>query len=221
MMVRPYPSDRGPGHGRHRLRAWIAVLALGLLAGCTYPQYPFSTSARSAPTMDPYRVDAVRMNHDIAFLPGSATLDPIAQANLRSFVSQVGVKSDDAITVIASGPFALARENAVAIALADMGILSLSMAEGNVGFDQVTVSLTRTHYLPTACLRGGMEHFNPGVLMPPPGCSVATNLASMVEEPNDLLVGRPAGPTDGVTAVRAVNRYRTGTTVDLRVEALR
>lgn len=220
-MFRPLPSDRRHGKGRLLMRASVAMLAMGLLGACTYPQYPFLTDARSAPTMDPYRVDTVRINHDIVFLPGSATLDPIAHANLRSFVSQAGVRSDDAITVVASGPFALARENSVANALANMGIRSLTMAEGNVGFDQVTVSLTRTHYLATACMGGGLEHFNPGVLMRPLGCTVATNMAYMVEDRNDLLQGRPAGPTDGVTAVRAVNRYRTGTTVDLRVEALR
>ncbi len=220
-MFRPIPSDRRCGKGRLLLRASIAVLAMSLLGACTYPQFPFKTHARSGPTMDPYRVDTVRINHDIVFLPGSATLDPIAHANLRSFVSQASVRTDDAVTVVASGPFALARENSVANALAGMGIRSLTMAEGNVGFDQVTVSLTRTHYLATACMRGGTDHFNPGVLMPPIGCSVATNMANMVEDRNDLLAGRPAGPTDGVTAVRAVNRYRTGTTVDLRVEALR
>jgi pilus biogenesis lipoprotein CpaD len=160
--------------------------------------------------MDPYRVDTVRINHDIVFLPGSATLDPIGHANLRSFVSQVGVQPGDAISIVASGPFALVRENAVAGALANMGIESLTLSDGNVGFDQVTVSLTRTHYLPTACLRGGVPHFNPGVITPPPGCAVATNLAAMIENPNDLLVGRETGPVDGVTAVRAVNRYRTG-----------
>jgi len=214
-MNRPLPSDRHRGMGRLLLRASVAVLAMSLLGACTYPQFPMMTNARSAPSMDPYRVDTVRINHDIVFLPGSASLDPIARANLRSFVSQIGVRSDDAITIVASGPFALARENAVAGALVDMGIRSLTMADGNVGFDQVTVSLNRTHYLATACLRGGVEHFNPGVLMPPLGCSMATNLASMVEDPNDLLLGRPAGPTDGVTAVRAVNRYRTGSTAAL------
>ncbi len=208
-------SDRRCGKGRAVIRASLVALAISMLGACTYPQFPFSTDARSAPTMDPYRVDTVRINHDITFLPGSATLDPIAQANLRSFISQVRVQSDDAITIVASGPFALARENAVANALTDMGIRSLTMAEGNVGFDQVTVSLARTHYLATACLRGGTPHFNPGVLMPPPGCSVATNLAAMIEDPQDLLVGRTAGPIDGVTAVRAVTRYRSGTTTAL------
>ena len=213
--------SRKPSTGRRQgvhgpaLRAALAAMAIGLLGACTYPQYPFHTDARSAPTMDPYRVDTIRINHDIVFLPGSATLDPIAQANLRSFISQIGVTSNDALTVVASGPFALARENAVANTLANMGIRSLSMAEGNVGFDQVTVSVSRTHYLATACLRGGIEHFNEGVLTPPPGCATATNLANMVENPNDLLTGRTAGPTDGVTAVRAVTRYRAGNTASL------
>ncbi len=213
-MSRPHSPDRRRRAGAV-LRASLTALAVGLISACTYPYYPYHTDARSAPTMDPYRVDTVRINHDITFLPGSATLDPIAQANLRSFISQVGVTSDDALTIVASGPFALARENAVANTLANMGIRSLSMAEGNVGFDQVTVSVTRTHYLATACLRGGVRHFNEGVLTPPPGCANATNLANMVENPSDLLVGREAGPTDGVTAVRAVNRYRTGATQSL------
>ncbi len=208
-------SYRRQGMGRSTLRASVVGLALALLSACTYPQFPHVTDARSAPTMDPYRVDTVRINHDIVFLPGSGTLDPIGHANLRSFVSQVGVQPSDAITIIASGPFALVRENAVAGALANMGIESLTLSDGNVGFDQVTVSLKRTHYLATACLRGGVPHFNLGVLMPPPGCAVATNLAAMIENPNDLLVGREAGPVDGVTAVRAVNRYRTGTVTGL------
>lgn len=213
-MSRRTPTDRRRSLGL-ALRASLAVLAINLLGACTYPQFPFHTDARSTPTMDPYRVDTVRINHDIAFLPGSATLDPIAQANLRSFISQIGITSDDALTIIASGPFALARENAVAITLANLGIRSVTMAEGNVGFDQVTVSVTRTHYLATACLRGGTRHFNEGVLTPPPGCATATNLANMVEDRNDLLVGREAGNIDGVTAVRAVTRYRTGTTANL------
>ena len=102
-------SDRRCGKGPAVLRASLIALAISMLGACTYPQFPFSTDARSAPTMDPYRVDTVRINHDITFLPGSATLDPIAQANLRSFISQVRVQSDDAITIVASGPFALAR----------------------------------------------------------------------------------------------------------------
>lgn len=219
-MFRPLPSDRRPVLGRPRLRGPVLVIALAVLGACTYPQFPYMTDARSTPTMDPYRVDTVRINHDIVFLPGSATLDPIGHANLRSFVSQVGVQSDDAITIVASGPFALVRENAVAAALANMGIESLTMVDGNVGFDQVTVSLARTHYLATACLRGGVPHFNPGVLMPPPGCSVATNLAAMMEQPSDLLVGRPAGPIDGVTAVRAVTRYRTGNVAAINLQGV-
>ena len=219
-MYCPLPSDRLLGKGRQTLRASVMACALLLLGACTYPQFPFMVDSRSAPTMDPYRVDTVRINHDIVFLPGSATLDPIGHANLRSFVSQVGVQPGDAITIVASGPFALVRENAVAGALANMGIESLTLSDGNVGFDQVTVSLTRTHYLATACLRGGVRHFNPGVLLPPPGCATATNLAAMVENPNDLLVGRPSGPLDGITAARAVTAYRTGNTADLNLFGL-
>ena len=215
-MVRNVQSGWGSRRVALAMRAAACTLLLGVLAGCTYPNYPFHTDARSAPTMDPYRVDTIRINHNIVFLPGSATLDPIARANLRSFISQVGVTSDDSLAVIASGPFALARENAVANALANLGFESVTMAEGNVGFDQVTVSVKRTHYLATACLRGGTPYFNEGVITPPPGCATATNLAAMVEDPNDLIMGREAGPTDAVTAVRAVNRYRAGETADLR-----
>ncbi|NNG05169.1 MAG: hypothetical protein HKM95_13880 [Inquilinus sp.] len=192
---------------------------MALTAGCTYPNNPFSYDIPSSPSMDAYITETVRVNHDMVFLPGSASLDPIARAGLRSFVSQLGVETSDDITVVASGPFALARENEVAAELADLGISSVRMAEGNVGFDQVTVSLTRTNYLPTNCLDSGVEHVNPGVMQMPAGCSTGLNLARMVANPDDLLVGRPAGSTDGVTAARAVNRYRAGDTETLRIEA--
>ena len=195
------------------------ALAVAMSAGCTYPNFPFDYSVDSSPSMDDYIVETVRVNHDIVFLPGSASLDPIARAGLRSFVSQIGVSAADDVTVVASGPFALARENEIAAELADIGIDSVRMAEGNVGFDQVTVSLTRTNYLPTDCLGGGVEFLIPGVTQMPHGCATGLNLARMVADPNDLLIGEPAGPTDGVTAARAVNRYRAGETEDLRREA--
>lgn len=201
-------------------RRWVAmVFGLALCSGCTYPNFPFSYDVDSSPSMDDYIVETVRVNHDIVFLPGSASLDPIARAGLRSFVSQIGVSASDDVTVVASGPFALARENEIAAELADIGIESVRMAEGNVGFDQVTVSLTRTNYLPTDCLGGSVEYLNPGVMQMPHGCATGLNLARMVANPNDLVVGQPAGPTDGVTVSRAVNRYRSGETEDLRREA--
>jgi pilus assembly protein CpaD len=42
------------------------------------------------------------------------------------------------------------------------------------------------------------------------GCSVNSNLAAMIADPQDLIHGREAAPvTDAVAAARAVDMYRT------------
>ena len=43
--------------------------------------------------------------------------------------------------------------------------------------------------------------------MPQFGCANARNLADMVENPNDLVTGRPMGDARGVTAVGSIRRY--------------
>ena len=45
------------------------------------------------------------------------------------------------------------------------------------------------------------------------GCSTASNLAAMVADPHDLVVGRNMGPAVGDAAVAGVHRYRTGKTL--------
>lgn len=42
------------------------------------------------------------------------------------------------------------------------------------------------------------------------GCSSARNLATMVAQPRDLLVGRDPGPEDGQRGAAATRRYRLG-----------
>ncbi len=214
---------RNPFHPRHRTQRRLATaISFGLvvlaLSGCTYRHYPVYTPAESTPTMDPYRLDYVRLNHDIMFGPGIAAVNPIELANLGSFISQIGTKQTDSVTVVASGPFALARQNAVVSELARRGIARISLVDGNVGFDQVTVSVRRAIYLATDCFDEAVDHVNPGVLMPPPNCANATNLARMVANPNDLFVGRTPGPTDNTMAIRAIARYRTDETEGLQAE---
>jgi len=47
------------------------------------------------------------------------------------------------------------------------------------------------------------------------GCSQARNFALQVEEPRDLLAGRPTGAPDGEREAAAVARYRKGEEKDL------
>ena len=42
------------------------------------------------------------------------------------------------------------------------------------------------------------------------GCASAHNLALMVADPEDLVRGREAGPSDGVRAASTVRKYRSG-----------
>jgi hypothetical protein len=47
------------------------------------------------------------------------------------------------------------------------------------------------------------------------GCSQARNFALQVEEPRDLLAGRPTGAPDGEREARAIDRYHKGEEKDL------
>lgn len=47
------------------------------------------------------------------------------------------------------------------------------------------------------------------------GCSQARNLAVQVEEPRDLLTGRPTGAPDAEREVLAIQRYRKGEEKDI------
>lgn len=47
------------------------------------------------------------------------------------------------------------------------------------------------------------------------GCSQARNLAVQVEQPRDMLAGRPLGPADAEREAQAVSRYRKGKEHDL------
>ncbi len=62
---------------------------------------------------------------------------------------------------------------------------------------------------PPACPSWNTDVTDPFDSQPLPqfGCAHARNLASMVENPNDLVEGRPLANARGVTSVGAVRRY--------------
>ena len=51
------------------------------------------------------------------------------------------------------------------------------------------------------------------------GCATAANLAAMVADPHDLLIGRSMGPPSGEPALAAMQRYLAGKTTQLPSES--
>lgn len=47
------------------------------------------------------------------------------------------------------------------------------------------------------------------------GCAEAKNLAAMVDDPNDLIEGKPLGEADPVVSAAAIARYQAGKTTPL------
>ena len=63
--------------------------------------------------------------------------------------------------------------------------------------------------IPPACPSWAFDVKDPYDQQPDPqfGCANARNLAAMVENPNDLVSGRPLADSRGVTEVGAIRRY--------------
>ncbi|MDX9690218.1 MAG: hypothetical protein EOM37_08670 [Proteobacteria bacterium] len=60
------------------------------------------------------------------------------------------------------------------------------------------------------------------VTSPQYGCAQARNLAAMVEQPHDLIEGKPMGKADGALAATSVRAYQAGKTkalIDVHAEA--
>lgn len=72
----------------------------------------------------------------------------------------------------------------------------------------------KTTAIPPACASWNTDITDPFDNQPLPqfGCATARNLAMMVERPDDLVNGRPAGAPDAVTSLGAVIRYHNNQT---------
>jgi len=211
-----------PYEGRHPAGTIGIVFALGL-AGCTPPPaQPLGAATTEAP--NPIQVTLVREGHALHFAPAAAIPDRIETASLNDFLASSGATPGDAILIERTPPSTLKgntlevrREATLVAALTRQGLRpSVSYTPTLVPGD---MSLTLERYVastpncPNWSKMPGNDFDN--TLHSDFGCSMATNLAAMIADPRDLVVGRTMGPVVGDPGSAAVHAYRAGKVASL------
>ncbi len=193
-----------------RLTTIAPFLAL-LLAACVPPAAQWS----GAEAPKEIKVEWVNFRHDVSFTSGQAAPSDFERARFQSFLAQMRMTPSSRVAVAAAeGPLAGPRAEAVRALLDEQRIESMSLARGSLsdlGQGSVAVIVGRYVATPPNCpdwRKPANQNFqnSPSSNF---GCANAVNLALMVEDPADLLRGRPLGPGDAAGLVHGIQRYRS------------
>jgi pilus assembly protein CpaD len=204
----------------HKKVSAASLLLFLALMGCT-PE-----SARWTPAEAPKenKVDFVVIQHQVHFLPGSATMATDETKSLSAFIDDIALSYGDQVTVdagsragtVAGDSLAAKRLESVRTALRRLQVraqpATRPTVDGALARDAVVVAIGRYVVTGPKC---------PDRSKPEPddftntvesnyGCATATNLGLMVANPGDLVHGTVAGPADADFAARGVQLYRSG-----------
>lgn len=187
----------------------VPILAL-FLAACA----PQAAQWSGAETSKEIKVEWVNFRHDVSFITGQAAPSEFERARFQSFLAQMRMTPSSRVAVAAAaGPLAVSRAEAVMGLLAGQRIQGVSLARGSLGDvapGSVAVIVGRYVATPPNCpdwRKPANQNFqnSPSSNF---GCATAVNLALMVEDPADLLRGRPLGPGDAAGLIHGIQRYR-------------
>jgi len=188
---------------------FVAALAL---AGCAAP--PMDAGMSAGLDNKPPQVQRVRVSLATDFAPGRTALTPIQASRLETFIDQAGLQPDDrAYVAVPSGdPLATKRVAQLGDLLARRGIGLERVAAPPSGVAPNHVLLMVDHYIvtPPSCPDWSASPATPHDNLPSSnfGCASENNLALMVANPRDLMMGRTMGPADAEHAALSIERYR-------------
>lgn len=194
-----------------RTRNFAALLVLGAsLAACGPAGYRANTSLNSVNQPVVQRSDYVL---DLA--TGAEGVPSSEIARLHGWFQGLQVAYGDRISIDEAGGYGdgTVRE-AIAEAAGRYGLLVESEAPVTAGAVQpgtVRVIVSRTVAGVPGCPNWGQQNAQMGGLSstsPNYGCATNSNLAAMIADPNDLVLGQTGSGTDPATAARAIRSYR-------------
>ena len=191
------------------MRSKFLLIALGsALAGCQTPGTPDNPGKGLAAVNVPVVTSADYVFDAAA--PGGA-LAPGESDRLNGWFQGLGLGYGDTVYVDGSMP---AARNQVAMIAGRYGMLvspGAPVTAGMVQAGSVRVVVARRRATVPGCPNWSQPSQPDwdNKSMPSFSCSVNSNLAAQVANPEDLIRGREGAPvTDAVTAVRAVDMYR-------------
>jgi pilus assembly protein CpaD len=135
-----------------------------------------------------------------------------SEQDIRSAIQALTILGDPSTThATVEGATTAAQQSGAVRFLQQFGIPRANIAFSNAPAQGPGISLALTHFTvtPPECPAWDdlLENYMSNAPTIPLGCANARNLHVMVEDPRDLLVGRPTGPTDGTREVKAIGRY--------------
>ena len=202
-------------------RRAIAILALGLLAGCGPNYLGVETDSGHDPDARINRVQWAEFSHSVAFMPGRSTLTPAATRAIDAFLERERVGPPDRVIVVsrpdladaARDQLAASREGAISEYLRGRRLAPQRESVGTAApTDAVLLVVKRPLVATPACPDWQRLARGDEVVWDAPsyGCMTTTALGAMVADPNDLVEGRELTPADGGYLSKSVRRYREG-----------
>ncbi len=203
--------------------AVLLGLAAGLLGGCankTAQDYnPLILGQwRQIPARPENRVEAVRLEHIVAFQPNAIRLDDAERERLIKFARDGNLTVRDRIDLQALttlegdyDPTTAARLDVLRGEFDQLGFPAEVVREPGLGAtggqDQIAVVVRRAAIIPPDCEIDREPWAGPRPDMQF-GCANVSAIGLMVADPHDLAKGRPITAPDGEVAASAIERYR-------------
>jgi pilus assembly protein CpaD len=190
-----------------------AASALAGIAACAAPIAKPPSGAMSETTPRTPTVTLVKLTHNVRFQPGQFAPDADQESGLAKFLGDSEARRGDSVTIL-RGPSLADRDRAARLSqvLASRGMLSSVVTDNALAAGELKVVYDRYVVHPPRCPDWSQPNGDKLTNELPSdfGCSSSANLAAMVADPHDLVVGHTMGPIVGDAATRPVARYRDG-----------
>lgn len=193
----------------------FAALALGLLASaCTTPPSPHLHATSNPSVYSVHQPVVERTDYVLDLNASGGQLSASELDRLDGWFASIDLGYGDRLAIDSAGYDDPAVRQAIAGVAANYGLLvgdePAPVTAGAVAPGSVRVIASRASaHVPNCPEWGGVDVSPVNNTSPNYGCATNSNLAAMVADPNDLIVGRDGSVRGtGQTATRAIRGYR-------------
>lgn len=191
--------------------ATILVVAGVCASGCSMDK---SLRPKFNPSISSVNQPVVQRTDYVLDLAAGGGISPNEVDRLHGWFQSIGIGYGDVVSVDDGGVGDPAVHDEIARAAASYGLLlsdATPITTGSVPVGSVRVILSRTSASVPGCPQWDASEIGARLTTSPNyGCATNSNLAQMIANPSDLVVGQTGGSTiDAATASKAIERYRT------------
>lgn len=197
-----------------RFQIIAALLPFGMAVTACSSMDPDIASRRN-PTLYSVHQPVVQRSDYVLDLAAAGGVPETEEARLRAWFDSLQLRYGDRVSVDEPGGYVDARSRQdVAAVAASYGLLlsdGAPLTAGAVQPGMVRVVVSRTTASVPSCPDWSYANLpgSPNSTDSNYGCAVNSNLAAMIADPNDLVLGQSgSGSTDPATSTKAIRTYR-------------